>query len=252
MKTSETPYREVLKRNLEEFTAEMKKEEEETEGEGEELLTCSGQDDSGDSGSTTSDMLPQTSSSSVPPSALNTPVDFCVHIQSVTSRVNLVCELDLKHICNNTWNAEYSSQVLTLQLRRPRATARIFRNGKLICMGAQSVEDSHLAARRFARIVQKHGFNVRFHNFRISNMVATSSFFPVSLDQLHNAHREHSRFLHSHDQGISNCLKFKMDMGITAKIFPTGNAILLGAKSLTDLHEAVKTLFNILSSFMTF
>lgn len=47
-----------------------------------------------------------------------------------------------------------------MRIHNPRATALIFRSGKLVCTGARSEEDSLLAAKKFARIIQKLGFPV--------------------------------------------------------------------------------------------
>ena len=43
--------------------------------------------------------------------------------------------------------------------------------GKMVCTGAKSEEDSRLAARKYARIVQKLGFQTKFKDFKIQNMV---------------------------------------------------------------------------------
>ena len=40
-----------------------------------------------------------------------------------------------------------------------------------MCTGAKSEEDSRLAARKYARIVQKLGFATKFKDFKIQNMV---------------------------------------------------------------------------------
>ena len=40
-----------------------------------------------------------------------------------------------------------------------------------VCTGAKSEEDSRLAARKYARIVQKLGFPTKFKDFKIQNMV---------------------------------------------------------------------------------
>ena len=48
-----------------------------------------------------------------------------------------------------------------MRIREPRTTALIFSSGKMVCTGAKSEEDSRLAARKYARIVQKLGFQVR-------------------------------------------------------------------------------------------
>ena len=42
----------------------------------------------------------------------------------------------------------------------------------MVCTGAKSEEDSRLAARKYARIVQKLGFQTKFKDFKIQNMVS--------------------------------------------------------------------------------
>ena len=40
-----------------------------------------------------------------------------------------------------------------------RSTALVFASGKMVCTGAKSEGDSRLAARKYARIIQKLGFS---------------------------------------------------------------------------------------------
>jgi len=58
-------------------------------------------------------------------------------------------------------NAEFNPKrfaAVIMRIREPRTTALIFGSGKLVCTGAKSEEDSRLAVRKYARIVQKLGF----------------------------------------------------------------------------------------------
>lgn len=50
-----------------------------------------------------------------------------------------------------------------MRIREPRTTALIFSSGKMVCTGAKSEEDSRLAARKYARIIQKLGFPVSWN-----------------------------------------------------------------------------------------
>jgi transcription initiation factor TFIID TATA-box-binding protein len=78
--------------------------------------------------------------------------------------VNLGCKLDLKKIALHARNAEYNPKrfaAVIMRIREPRTTALIFSSGKMVCTGAKSEEDSRLAARKYARIVQKLNFPVR-------------------------------------------------------------------------------------------
>uniref|UniRef100_A0A3B4FWM7 Uncharacterized protein n=1 Tax=Pundamilia nyererei TaxID=303518 RepID=A0A3B4FWM7_9CICH len=104
---------------------------------------------------------------------------------NVISTVDLGCCLDLKFIARRMWNVQYKPQVI----REPKATATIFRTGKIICLGTKSVEESRLAARKFVRKLQKFGFPVHFLNFKIQNIVAYCQTFPVDLAELQKVHK---------------------------------------------------------------
>jgi transcription initiation factor TFIID TATA-box-binding protein len=90
----------------------------------------------------------------------NVSIGFC---RNIVSTVNLGCKLDLKKIALHARNAEYNPKrfaAVIMRIREPRTTALIFSSGKMVCTGAKSEEDSRLAARKYARIVQKLGFSV--------------------------------------------------------------------------------------------
>lgn len=60
-----------------------------------------------------------------------------------------------------------------------------------------SEEQSRLAARKYARVVQKLGFPARFLDFKIQNMVASCDVcFPIRLEGLVLTHQQFSRYNH--------------------------------------------------------
>ena len=84
-------------------------------------------------------------------------------LQNIVSTVNLGCTLELKKIALYARNAEYNPKrfaAVIMRIRSPRTTALIFSSGKMVCTGAKSEDDSRLAARKYARIIQKLGFPV--------------------------------------------------------------------------------------------
>jgi transcription initiation factor TFIID TATA-box-binding protein len=90
--------------------------------------------------------------------------------------VNLGCKLDLKKIALHARNAEYNPKrfaAVIMRIREPRTTALIFSSGKMVCTGAKSEEDSRLAARKYARIVQKLGFTVGYIFIYLFHVVQT-------------------------------------------------------------------------------
>jgi transcription initiation factor TFIID TATA-box-binding protein len=79
------------------------------------------------------------------------------------STISVGCKLDLKKIALQARNAEYNPKrfaALIMRIRAPRTTALIFSSGKMVCTGAKSENESKLAARKYARIIQKLGFPV--------------------------------------------------------------------------------------------
>lgn len=112
--------------------------------------------------------------------------------------VALGCELNLQTINFRTRNSEYNPQRfhgVVMRIRDPRCTALIFRSGKLVCTGARNEHDAHLAARKFARIIQKLGHNVKFIDFKIQNLVATVDLrFPIRLENLNQMHGQFSSY----------------------------------------------------------
>lgn len=92
-------------------------------------------------------------------------------LQNIVSTVNLGVPLDLKKIALHARNAEYNPKrfaAVIMRIREPRTTALIFSSGKMVCTGAKSEDASRLAARKYARIVQKLGFQAKFTEFMVS------------------------------------------------------------------------------------
>lgn len=78
----------------------------------------------------------------------------------------------MKQIALRARNAEYNPKrfaAVIMRIREPRTTALIFSSGKMVCTGAKSEETSRLAARKYARIVQKLGFNAKFTEFKVQS-----------------------------------------------------------------------------------
>ena len=101
-------------------------------------------------------------------------------------------KLDLKEIALHARNAEYNPKrfaAVIMRIREPKTTALIFHSGKMVCTGAKSEEESKLAARKYARIIQKLGFPAKFQDFKIQNIVGSCDIkFPIRLEGLAVSH----------------------------------------------------------------
>ncbi|KYN02494.1 PREDICTED: TATA-box-binding protein 2 [Cyphomyrmex costatus] len=171
-------------------------------------------------------------------------------LQNVVSTVNLQTELKLMYINVRTRNSEYNPARFTgliMRIQNPRATALIFRSGKLVCTGARSEEDSFLAAKKFARIIQKLGFPVKFSSFKIQNIVATCDLkFPIKLENLNHMHGQFS----SYEPELYPGLTYRMVVPrVVLLIFVNGKVVLTGAKNRIELQDALNNIYPILKSF---
>ncbi|XP_012274148.1 TATA-box-binding protein [Orussus abietinus] len=171
-------------------------------------------------------------------------------IQNVVSTVNLGTQLQLTYINTRTRNSEYNPARFTgliMRIQCPRATALIFRSGKLVCTGTKSEEDSFLATRKFARIIQKLGFQVKLIHFKVQNIVATCDLkFPIKLENLNHMHGQFS----SYEPELFPGLIYRMVLPrVVLLIFVNGKVVLTGGKQRSELHDALTNIYPILKSF---
>ncbi|CAL9686689.1 unnamed protein product [Knipowitschia caucasica] len=171
-------------------------------------------------------------------------------LQNIVSTVNLGCPLDLKYIALQARNAEYNPKrfaAVIMRIREPRTTALIFSSGKMVCTGAKSEEQSRLAARKYARVVQKLGFPARFMDFKIQNMVASCDVcFPIRLEGLVLTHQQFS----SYEPELFPGLIYRMvKPRIVLLIFVSGKVVLTGAKEREEIYEAFENIYPILRGF---
>lgn len=171
-------------------------------------------------------------------------------LQNIVSTVNLNCKLDLKKIALHARNAEYNPKrfaAVIMRIREPRTTALIFSSGKMVCTGAKSEEDSRLAARKYARIIQKLGFPAKFLDFKIQNMVGSCDVkFPIRLEGLVLTHAAFT----SYEPELFPGLIYRMvKPRIVLLIFVSGKVVLTGAKVRQEIYEAFDNIYPILKSF---
>ena len=152
-------------------------------------------------------------------------------LQNIVATVNLDCRLDLKTIALHARNAEYNPKrfaAVIMRIRDPKTTALIFASGKMVVTGAKSEDDSKLASRKYARIIQKLGFNAKFCDFKIQNIVGSTDVkFAIRLEGLAFAHGTFS----SYEPELFPGLIYRMvKPKIVLLIFVSGKIVLTGAK----------------------
>ncbi|KAC9138564.1 hypothetical protein E3N88_46307 [Mikania micrantha] len=185
------------------------------------------------------------------------PVDLSKHpsgivpiLQNIVSTVNLDCKLDLKAIALQARNAEYNPKrfaAVIMRIREPKTTALIFASGKMVCTGAKSEQQSKLAARKYARIIQKLGFPAKFKDFKIQNIVGSCDVkFPIRLEGLAYSHGAFS----SYEPELFPGLIYRMKQPkIVLLIFVSGKIVLTGAKVRDETYTAFENIYPVLTEF---
>ncbi|TXG66296.1 hypothetical protein EZV62_007571 [Acer yangbiense] len=209
------------------------------------------------------------------------PVDLSKHpsgivptLQNIVSTVNLDCKLDLKQIALQARNAEYNPKrfaAVIMRIREPKTTALIFASGKMVCTGAKSEQQSKLAARKYARIIQKLGFPAKFKDFKIQNIVGSCDVkFPIRLEGLAYSHGAFSSLIIA-----VHCLLFILSLWtytvfadaqyepelfpgliyrmkqpkIVLLIFVSGKIVITGAKVRDETYTAFENIYPVLTEF---
>jgi transcription initiation factor TFIID TATA-box-binding protein len=163
-------------------------------------------------------------------------------LQNLVSTVNLGTTLDLKKIALYARNAEYNPKrfaAVIMRIRSPRTTALIFSSGKMVCTGAKSEDDSRLAARKYARIIQKLDFPAKFVDFKIQNIVGSIDVgFSIRLETFHTCHGQFCTYEPELFPGLIYRLlepKVVLLIFVSGKVVITGN---LSTKNVVIIYNA--------------
>ncbi|EDW12891.1 TBP-related factor [Drosophila mojavensis] len=186
------------------------------------------------------------------PAVLTEPKDAQheIKLQNIVATFSVDCELDLKTINSRTRNSEYTPKRfrgVIMRMHSPRCTALIFRTGKVICTGARNETEANIGSRKFARILQKLGFPVKFVDYKLQNIVATVDLrFPIRLENLNQVHGQFS----SYEPEMFPGLIYRMvKPRIVLLIFVNGKIVFTGAKSRKDIMDCLEAISPILLSF---
>mmetsp|Transcript_9374 Transcript_9374/g.23510 ORF Transcript_9374/g.23510 Transcript_9374/m.23510 type:complete len:231 (-) Transcript_9374:130-822(-) len=172
-------------------------------------------------------------------------------IQNVVATTSLGVALNLKDITLKARNAEYNPKrfaAVIMRIREPKTTALIFSSGKLVVTGAKSENQAKYASRKYARIVQKLGYDkASFQDFKVQNIVASCDIkFAVGLEQLDCAHKIFS----SYEPEIFPGLIYRMlTPKIVLLIFVSGKVVLTGAKNREEIYQAFRQIYPVLCQF---
>lgn len=160
-------------------------------------------------------------------------------IQNVLTTANLNCSLDLHYIATHALNVEYNParfNGLTMRLQKPKSSANVFASGRIVCLGTTDEETARKATRRFARIIQRLGFDVKFTDFKITNIVASHDLH-VRPD-FNIFYRDNKRYVDYNPELFPGLIYRGGADGVTVMVFKSGKVILTNAKTRQQIYDA--------------
>ena len=163
---------------------------------------------------------------------------------NVACKFTVDCRLDLKRIAERQNNLWLFRNRLHFLLRKPHANAIFRQNGGASVYGMFPQDEAEKICRRFARIVQRTGFNCHFRRFAITNM-AISTKVPFKLTE--------SLYSDLMGLNVSNGITVRkceskpgifIEINQTVKLtVHTNGAILFKGKSLASFESGLKKIY---------
>jgi transcription initiation factor TFIID TATA-box-binding protein len=164
-----------------------------------------------------------------------------VVIENVVASTSLGQKFDLGLITVNLDRVEYEPEQfpgLVYHLDEPKAAALIFGSGKIVCTGAKSIEEAHLAIKKIVEKIREAGIEINSEpEVVIQNVVATANLnAELNLDAiaiaLDNTEYEPEQF---------PGLVYRMqDPKVVLLLFGSGKIVCTGAKSVEDAKRATE------------
>jgi transcription initiation factor TFIID TATA-box-binding protein len=157
--------------------------------------------------------------------------------------VTLNQKLDLQAIQNAFPQVDYKPAQfpgLVFRLEKPRTATLIFSSGKMVCTGAKSEEEARRAVMKVVRLLKEKGFLIKEEPIiEIQNIVASIDLFgridlELAANTLENVMYEPEQF---------PGLIYRMSSPkVVILMFASGKLVCTGAKTESEVHEAIKKL----------
>lgn len=172
---------------------------------------------------------------------VNSPLKWSYRIENIVATVILEHELDIDRIETSLPEFVYKPEQfpgIVFHIDRPRATALIFRSGKMVVTGTKSVAQLVEAVKRILKILSRHSVEIRGKpRVQIQNIVAGGDLHAyVNLEKaayiLEDSMYEPEQF-----PGLIYRMR---DPRVVLLIFSSGKMVITGAKEEREVERAVK------------
>jgi len=164
-------------------------------------------------------------------------------IQNVVATADVGHTIDLNSIAREIPSVEYRPELfpgLCLRLKKPKASALIFRTGKMVCTGTKSEKQAKRAVNRVVKRLKEIGILIMDKpKFQVQNIVASGG-LGRSVD-LERASYVLGRVMYEPEQ-FPGLIHRMDDPRVVFLIFSNGQIVCTGAKKEPDVYKAVERL----------
>jgi transcription initiation factor TFIID TATA-box-binding protein len=117
----------------------------------------------------------------------------------------------------------------------------------MVVTGAKSEDNCKSAARTFAKMVRRCGFEVAFKQFKIQNVVGVADVnFQIRLEALQ---MQHKQFCQYEPEVFPGAIYRLMQPKVVLLIFVSGRVVITGAKGREDTKKAFDSIYPLLIEF---
>jgi len=167
--------------------------------------------------------------------------DFNIKIENIVASSALGVDIPLEKMVSKHEGMEYEPEQfpgLVYRMKKPKAAALIFGSGKIVCTGARSVDDVHTVIKKVVSMVEKCGIKVpKGFKIQVENIVASARINArLNLDTIAFS-LESSEYEPEQFPGLVYRMKKPK---VAFLLFGSGKIVCTGARSIEDVHIAVK------------
>lgn len=171
-------------------------------------------------------------------------------ITNVLATFNIGIAVDLQRVALRLRNAEFNPKrfsAVIIRIQEPKATALLFKSGKINVTGAKSEQDAKKAAKKFQKIIARVGYTGSFNDFKVQNISGTCDCkFPIRLESFA---LKNSLFASYEPEIFSGVIYRLMNPKVVCMIFVSGKIIVTGAKYRAHIDTAVEKLYPVLLDY---
>ena len=161
----------------------------------------------------------------------------CLRSIKFICSADLKVQLDINYIAMFGENTELkkNTDYVTIRSRKLGATARVYKSGKLVCVGGQTRLQAKQLARQISRRIQKlNNPSIKFRRFAVINIVSTIDIGQdINLEKF-TLKNQFSTFYEPELHPWAE--SYILEPQLTFLVYSSGKIMMCGGKNLNDLH----------------